>query len=223
MPIAQPLPATLAEKHLDWKAGRSAETKARVSALETAQNPMAMVVSCCDSRVIPSNLFGMAEGDFFVQRSIANLVPPPGAGGPEQGTAAAAQFAVTALKVPHLIVIGHSNCGGVHGYHQMASGNAPALADSRSFVGRWIEHLAPAYDKVKQTCSGDACADALEKEGVKMSLDNLMGYDFVREAVEAGNLTLHGLWHDIGSGDLFWYDAGDDAFKLLEAESQAAR
>ncbi|PIE06825.1 MAG: carbonic anhydrase [Rhodobacterales bacterium] len=217
MPIAQPLPASLAKRHLAWKAGRSSEAKARMSALAGAQNPAAMVISCCDSRVIPTNLFGLAEDDFFVQRSVANLVPPFGAGGPEQGTAAAVQFALTALKVPHLIVMGHSNCGGVHGYHRIATGKAPELADSTNFVGRWIRHLAPAYEKLRATCSGDACADALEKEGVKMSLDNLMSFDFVREAVEAGRLTLHGLWNDIGKGDLWWYDAEADAFRLIEA------
>jgi len=213
MTVAHPLPPALAERHREWKAARSPETVARFRRLADGQSPAAMVISCCDSRVLPTNLFGVAEGDFFVHRNIANLVPPAGSGGTEQGTAAAVEYAVTALKVAHLIVMGHAACGGVRGYHDMATGNAPGLAAPESFVGRWIEHLAPGYDRVKESCTGDACADALEKEGVKMSLDNLMSYAFVKDAVEAGTLTLHGLWNDIGAGALWWYDAEADTFK----------
>ncbi|MCB1348758.1 MAG: carbonic anhydrase [Paracoccaceae bacterium] len=214
MKVARPLPSSLASRYHGWKATGYAENKTWYRRLASeGQHPRAMIISCCDSRVHVTSMFGADKGEFFIHRNIANLVPPYEPDGQKHGTSAAVEYAVTALKVANIIVMGHSSCGGVRGYYDMAMGNAPELADGSSFVGRWMELLAPGYDRIKESCSGPDCIDSLEKEAVKVSLDNLMTFPFVAKAVEDESLTLHGIWNDIGEGDLWWYDPASDAFK----------
>ena len=144
-------------------------------------------------------MFALSQGEFFLHRNIANLVPPHKPDGAQHGTSAAVEYAVTALKVAHVIVLGHSSCGGVQGCLDMCSGNAPELEEKSSFVGRWMDILRPGYERIKDLPDDDQC-DALEKEAVVVSLENLMTFPFVSEAVASGRLSLHGLWHDIGEG-----------------------
>ena len=160
-----------------------------------------MVISCCDSRVHVTSIFGADQGEFFIHRNIANLVPPYKPDGHQHGTSAAVEYAVTALKVAHVIVLGHSQCGGVQGCLDMCAGRAPALEEKTSFVGRWMDILRPGYDRVAGAEAEDQ-PRLLEKEAVRVSLGNLMTFPFVKEAVEAEELSLHGLWTDIGAGGL---------------------
>ena len=88
----------------------------------------------------------------------------------------------------------------------MCHGDAPELEKQSSFVGRWMDILRPAYDRVVGTGSEEEQIAALEREGIVESLHNLMGFPFVREAVEAETLSVHGLWNNIGDGSLFYYD-----------------
>lgn len=214
MTTARPLPGYLVSRYQGWKATGYADNKAWYRRLASeGQHPRAMIISCCDSRVHVTSIFGADQGEFFIHRNIANLVPPYEPDGQKHGTSATIEYAVTALKVAHVIVIGHSACGGVRGFYDMTMGLAPALKEETSFVGRWMDLLQPGYDRIKADRSGPECIDALEKEAVKVSLDNLMTFPFVKEAVAAGDLTLHGLWNDIGEGDLWWYDPADDSFK----------
>ncbi len=214
MTVARPLPHTLVSRYHGWKATGYAENKSWYRRLASqGQHPRAMIISCCDSRVHVTSLFGADEGEFFIHRNIANMVPPYEPDGEPHGTSAAVEYAVTALKVAHIIVMGHSSCGGVRGFYDMTMGNAPHLSDGSSFVGRWMELLQPGYDRIKGDCSGPECIDALEKEAVKVSLDNLMTFPFVAEAVASEQMTLHGVWNDIGEGDLWWFDPTDGTFK----------
>ena len=213
MPQARPLPAYLVQRYHGWKATTFVENKAWYRRLATeGQRPRAMVISCCDSRVHVTSIFGADEGEFFIHRNIANLVPPSNPDGQYHGTSAAVEFAVTSLKVAHLIVLGHSNCGGVNGCHAMCSGQAPELEQKSSFVGRWMDILRPGYERVKDIADDTERMRALEKQAVLISLDNLMTFPFVRAAVEAENLTLHGLWTELGEGGLEQYDQASGAF-----------
>ncbi|NDV53160.1 MULTISPECIES: carbonic anhydrase [Roseobacteraceae] len=208
---AKPLPAYLVQRFQGWKATSYAENSSWYRRLASeGQHPRAMIISCCDSRVHVTSIFGADTGEFFIHRNIANLVPPYKPDGQQHGTSAAVEYAVTALKVAHVIVMGHSSCGGVKGCLDMCSGNAPQLEEKSSFVGRWMDILRPGYERVVERKPEDM-ARALEKESVLVSLENLMTFPFVREAVESQHLTIHGLWHDIGSGSLECYDpkAGD--------------
>ena len=125
MPV-RPLPSYLVQRFHGWKATAYQDNKAWYRRLAASgQHPRAMVISCCDSRVHVTSIFGADEGEFFIHRNIANLVPPYNPDGERHGTSAAVEYAVTALGVAHIVVLGHSNCGGVKGCHDMCSGLAP--------------------------------------------------------------------------------------------------
>jgi carbonic anhydrase len=211
----RPLPSYLAHRYHGWKATTWTENRAWYRRLaDEGQRPRAMVISCCDSRVHVTSIFGADSGEFFIHRNVANLVPPYNPDGEHHGTSAAVEYAVTTLKVAHIIIVGHSLCGGVKGCHDMCTGHAPQLEEKTSFVGRWMDLLRPGFERVKDK-PADQQLRALEKEAVLVSLENLMSFPFVREAVEADEMTLHGLWTDIGAGGLEQYDPASDAFVPL--------
>ena len=213
MEHARPLPTYLVHRYHGWKATAYTENQAWYRRLANeGQHPRAMVISCCDSRVHVTSIFGADQGEFFIHRNIANLVPPHEPDGNQHGTSAAVEYAVTALKVAHVIVMGHSNCGGVQGCMDMCTGKAPALEEKSSFVGRWMDILRPGYERVKKIENEDKRRHALEKQAVVISLENLMTFPFVAEAVEKGTLTLHGLWHEIGEGGVEQYSPSTGGF-----------
>lgn len=201
------LPDYLKERYDDWKQSSFPEHRDWFRKLaDEGQSPRAMVIACCDSRVAVTSVFGQRIGELFVHRNIANLVPPYTPDGKHHGTGAAVEFAVTVLKVSHILVMGHSRCGGVRGCLEMCSGNAPELDRPESLVGRWLDVLRPGYARVVDLARPEDRQTALEKEGIQLSLENLMGYPFVAQAVDEGRLTLHGLWTDIAEMDLETFD-----------------
>ncbi|WP_299652182.1 carbonic anhydrase [uncultured Jannaschia sp.] len=213
---ARPLPGSLIQRYHGWKATTFAENAAWYRRLATeGQRPRAMVISCCDSRVHVTSIFGAEQGEFFIHRNIANLVPPHEPDGLRHGTSAAIEYAVTALKVSQIMVLGHSQCGGVQGCEAMCSGHAPELEKAESFVGRWMDLLRPGWEEVKDIPDQDERLRALERRAVLTSLDNLMTFPFVASAVEAGDLALHGMWNDITTGALEVYDAASDRFVVV--------
>ena len=215
MKQARPLPNYLVQRFHGWHATTWQDNKAWYRKLATGgQHPRAMVISCCDSRVHVTSIFGADEGEFFIHRNIAGLVPPFTPDGKTHGTSAALEYAVTALKVAHVVVLAHSNCGGVKGCHDMCSGHAPELEEESSFVGRWMDILRPGYERVAHLPE-EGRLEALEKQAVLVSLENLMSFPFVRAAVEAEEMTLHGLWTSIGDGTVEQYDPERDAFVSL--------
>ena len=214
MEQAKPLPQYLVQRYHGWKATGYAENKAWYRRLASdGQHPRAMVMSCCDSRVHVTSIFGADQGEFFIHRNIANLVPPYEPDGDHHGTSAAVEYAVTMLNVSHLIVLGHSNCGGVKGCLDMCQGRAPDLEVQTSFVGRWMDILRPKYDLVAAENDPAVQQQMLEKHSVTASLENLMTFPFIRSRVEEGLLTLHGLWTDIGEGGLECFHPETNGFK----------
>ena len=212
---ARPLPAYLAQRFHGWRATAYQDNKAWYRRLaEGGQHPRAMVISCCDSRVHVTSIFGADEGEFFIHRNVANLVPPYNPDGVYYGTSAAVEYAVTGLGVAHIVVLGHSNCGGVKGCHDMCCGKAPELLEKTSFVGRWMDILLPGYQRV-EGMPAETILPALEKQAVLVSLENLMSFPFVREAVSSDRLAIHGLWTNTGEGELEQYDPARDAFVVV--------
>jgi carbonic anhydrase len=212
----RPLPSYLVQRYHGWRATTYTENQAWYRHLaEQGQHPRAMVISCCDSRVHVTSIFGADQGEFFIHRNIANLVPPHVSDGAQHGTSAAVEYAVSALRVAHILVIGHSACGGAKGCQQMCAGRAPDLEQKTSFVGRWLEILRPGYERVKDMADEARQLAALERQTVVVSLENLMSFPFVAERVTAGSLSLHGLWHDIGTGALEQFDPAKGAFTAL--------
>jgi len=201
------LPDYLLDRYKDWKTHSFPESKDLFNKLALeGQHPRAMVIACCDSRVAVGSVFGQQIGELFVHRNIANLVPPYTPDGEHHGTAAAIEYAVKHLKVSHIIVMGHSNCGGVRGCIDMCSGSAPEFEKTESFIGRWLDILRPGYMRVADIGDAEDRQTALEKEGIHVSLENLLGYPFVKREVDSGKLSLHGLWTDIAAMDLETFD-----------------
>jgi len=208
MVYVKPLPNYLIQRYHGWKATTFEDNHAWYRRLASeGQRPRAMVISCCDRRVHETANFGAEQGEFFIHRNIANLVPAYLPDGEPHGTSAAVEYAVTALKVSHIIVLGHSSCGGVRGCHDMCTGHAPDLEKSSSFVGRWMDILRPGYERVKDIKDEAARVARLEREAVLVSVENLMTFPFVKAAVEKNELTLHGLWTDIAEGSLEQFDS----------------
>jgi carbonic anhydrase len=211
---AKPLPASLVQRYQGWKATTFAENAAWYRRLaQDGQRPRVMAICCCDSRVNVSAMFGAEPGEFFIHRNIANLVPPYEPDGLHHGTSAAVEYAVTALHVSQVMVMGHSLCGGAAGCEAMCSGKAPELEGEDSFTGRWMDLLRPGWERVKDIADDAERREALEKQAVLVSLDNLMTFPFVARAVEAGDLALHGLWNDITAGGLEVFDAQTARFR----------
>lgn len=217
MEHARPLPAELVDRYRAWQERRTAEDLARYAEVAAkGQSPKAMIITCCDSRVLISEIFGNEPGDFFILRNIANLVPPNEADDRFHGTSAAIEYAIIALKIEHLVVMGHFACGGVRSCHDMLAGLAPDLDTPTSFVGTWLKILKPGYESLAgRGLDYEARISALEKEAILVSLRNLMTFPFVREAVEAGRLELHGVWKDIRDGGLELYASETDSFAPL--------
>ena len=207
MKFVKPLPTYLVQRYHGWKATTFEDNHSWYRRLASeGQRPRAMVISCCDSRVHVTAIFGAEQGEFFIHRNVANLVPAYLPDGEPHGTSAAVEYAVTALKVAHIIVLGHSNCGGVKACHDMCTGHAPELEKSSSFVGRWMDILRPGFERIKDIEGAEDQVASLEREAVMISIENLITFPFVKEAVNENELTLHGLWTDIAEGTLEQFD-----------------
>ncbi len=184
-----------------FRAGRFLEAQDRYRHLaEQGQQPTVMLIACCDSRADPAMIFDAGPGELFVLRNVANLVPPPADDNAFRSTSAAIEFAVTVLKVEHVVIMGHAQCGGVRAYVDGAMGEATA----GRYIARWASLLAPAYESIPQGLEAPEAAKALERAAVRYSLQQLNAFPFVRERVEAGTLTTHGAFFGIATGVLEW-------------------
>lgn len=177
------------------------EERERWGELASGQAPKVMIIACSDSRVEPATIFGSRPGEVFVVRNVANLVPPFEPDNARHGVSAALEFAVTKLGVEEILVLGHGACGGVNA--ALTQSLAGARPGEGGFVANWINLLDDAREKVAaEHGTGAEGQAALEQEGVKVSIANLMSFPFVRERVEAGTLTIHGAVFAIADGKL---------------------
>ena len=165
------------------------------------QSPRALVIACSDSRIDPQMIFSAAPGELFVIRNVANLVPPYAPDADYHGTSAAIEFAVRALAVRDVIVLGHADCGGVRA---LLDGSPAPVGD---FVDPWMAIAAPARERaLAREATGAERQRICEHEAAKISLANLMTFPWLRERVESGALALHGCWFDLETGDLLRLD-----------------
>lgn len=216
LPEVKRLPAYLSERYEGWKATDHKENKAWYKRLaEEGQRPRTMVISCSDSRVHVTQLFGAGPGEFFMHRNVANLVPPFEPDGKHHGTSACIEYAVNVLKVSNLIVIGHSFCGGAQGCRDMCRGHAPQLEENESMVGRWLDVLRPGYERIKDVTDEDTQRIAMEKQTVIVSLENLLSFPYVQQAIKDEFLNLHGLYIDISSGSMEQFDPAEGGFVTI--------
>jgi carbonic anhydrase len=168
--------------------------------VENGQHPKTMVIACSDSRVNPSIISKADPGELFIVRNVANLVPPYAPDVSYHGTSAAIEFAVRDLKVEDIIVLGHSHCGGI----QVLCEEEPGKK-TREFIRSWMSIVEEARD---DSLEGDAQLRHVEREAVKVSLDNLRTFPWLKERLDKGDLVLHGWLFDLEVGELV--SVGDD-------------
>jgi carbonic anhydrase len=213
-------PERLTEGYRAFRGGRFASERSRYEMLaEKGQRPEIMVVGCVDSRVSPEVIFDAAPGELLVVRNVANLVPPYEPHRDSQhGTSAALEFGVQALRVKHIVVLGHAFCGGIRAFADEQEPLSPG-----DFIGRWMSQIAPAAESLGPRGADDGAAylRRLEFASVELSLKNLMTFPCVRILVERGKLQLHGAYFGVAAGRLLVRDPDTGRFEPV-AESHSA-
>lgn len=177
--------------------------------IEEGQRPETAVVACSDARVDPALLLQLEPGELFVVRNVANLVPPYAPDSHYHGTSAALEFAVRDLGVRHLIVLGHSQCGGIRALIDAESGGA---GEPREFIASWVSIAGAARGQKQGHGHGSQSA---EQAAIKISLANMMTFPWIREGVEDDSLTLHGWWFDLKEGALWGVGDPSEDYSIL--------
>lgn len=180
------------------------------------QKPKAIVIACSDSRVDPALLLNTAPGDLFVVRNVANLVPPCELDHTHHGTSAALEFAVCALEVPHIIILGHSHCGGISALVQGQAGPS-----EHGFIGQWMGLAKSALDKTlslsaKNPLSLSDKVACCAKHALINSYENLYTFPWIEERVKLGNLKLHAWFFELDEGLIYSYHDDDKCFNVLK-------
>jgi len=190
----------------------------RFRQLAKGQTPDTLFISCSDSRMVPSLVTSASPGDLFVVRNVGNLIPPATIDGVSTGDlseASAIEYAVLVLKVGHIIVCGHSECGAmkaVMAHHERRE--TPNL-------NKWLQHGLAAATRLEGERARDAGLsphDRASQINVLVQLENLASYQIVRERVAAGLLQLHGWWFEVASGGMYAFDPVDNAFELVDRQ-----
>ncbi len=206
-----PLPKFLIERYKVWKVKSFNKKKALHKKLAiNGQNPKAMIISCCDSRVHVSSIFNADIGEFFIHRNIANIVPKFNIKD-NYGTYASIEYAVKVLKVPHIIILGHSKCGGIdYAYKYLKN-----KKNNYIFIDAWLRTLKSSYKSIPKNISKSEKLNFFEKESIKDSILNLTDFPIIKKLIKKNKLQLHGLWYDIESGTLMYLDSNSNSFKKI--------
>ncbi len=208
-------PSSLLAGYQTFRAGRYLRESPRYSTLAVqGQTPKILMIACCDSRAAPEIIFNAHPGEIFVIRNVANLVPPRKPDGEAHSTSAALEYAIEALKVEHIVVLGHGRCGGI----AAALSPKPATQSSGDFIGKWMDLLQPAMANIKNEDDIPLAEKqhALEYASIQNSLQNLRSFPAIVELENAGKLHLHGAWFDISLGTLWVLDSKTSAFAQIK-------
>lgn len=211
-------PQRLIDGYNAFAAGRLPQEQDRFRALaEGGQSPQIMLIGCCDSRVSPEVIFDARPGELFVVRNVANIVPPYAPDGQAHGVSAALEFGVAALKIKHIVVLGHAHCGGVKAFVEDAEPLSPG-----DFIGKWMMLMQPAADKTPRGASSAAdYLTRLEQANIVNSLDNLMTFPHLRKLIERGSVVLHGAYFGVATGELSVLDRASGTFIRVGSQQRA--
>ncbi len=185
--------------------------------LREGQKPHTLFIACSDSRVDPVQLTDSRPGDLFVIRNVANLVPPYTLDSGFHGVSAAIEYAVKHLEVDEIIVMGHACCGGIRALVDESEGHV-GHGDPDEFIGPWVALAGKALDYVRAEmphAGREEKAQACELWNVRLALEDLLTFPWIKSRVEEGRLTLHGWYFDLRSGELLEYDQKLEKFHPL--------
>lgn len=219
------LPPHLVEGYEVFLGGRFRSEQARYRTLAIkGQKPTTLVIGCSDSRVAPEAIFDAGPGELFVLRNVAGLVAPYEPDGHFHGASAALEYAVMALKVEHIVVLGHGQCGGVRAYaEEVLNPDAPPLSHG-DFIGKWIAMLAPAVERLGRApdLADPDYVRRLEFESIKQTLINLRSFPMVQVLEHRGYLRLHGAYFSVMDGKLLALDEETGGFRPVAERAHAA-
>jgi carbonic anhydrase len=169
------------------------------------QAPTTMVIACCDSRAAPETIFDAGPGELFVLRNVANLVPTFQPDGFQHGTSAGIEFAVNALEVQNLVVLGHGRCGGIRAFADDSQGPL----SPGDFIGKWITLIGPAAQRTGGRGRNESFEDYVERlclTSIQQSLTNLRTFPCIQILEGKGRLQLHGAYFAVATGVLMLLD-----------------
>ncbi len=212
-PIHENLPAVLADGYIDFWNGRLREEQHRFRQLaDEGQKPPVLLIGCCDSRVSPEVIFGAGPGEIFVMRNIGAFVPPYAAEDNLPETSAAIEYAVLALKVAHIVVMGHAQCGGIRAFALGEIEEFVPLSEA-NFVSKWKTLVKPAAERIgPPTGDFDHYCESLSYASIIQGLENLRTYPWLRDRELAGHLTLHGAYFGVANGRMTVLDQAKGTF-----------
>lgn len=187
------LPDSLRAGHLRFLNNDFAANRGLFAHLADLQAPQVMWIGCSDSRVPAERILGAEPGDLFLLRNIGNIVPPLAAD--EASVGSALHFAVDQLKVAHIVVCGHSDCGGMKSLTQLGRRGMDPMLSS------WVEYAIPALE----VCEGGSLEE-IAKASVISQAEHLLEYPCVKDAFSEGRLAIHACYYEIGIGRLEQYD-----------------
>jgi len=171
--------------------------------LVAGQHPMALFITCSDSRISPNLITQTEPGDLFIMRNAGNIVPPHGAGN-GGGEAATIEFAVSVLKVPDVIVCGHSHCGAMKALLGPTSG-LEEMPATRAWLGN-AEATRRIVREKYQHLEGQPQLTACVQENVLVQLENLRTHPVIAVGLANGSLNLHGWVYKFETGEVFAFD-----------------
>lgn len=195
-------PQHLLDGYASFMSGRYVRERDRYRDLAAAgQKPTTLMIACCDSRAAPEMIFDSGPGEVFVLRNVANLVPTYQPDGGQHGTSAAIEFAVKALNIANIVVMGHGRCGGIHA----ALNPKKVPLDDGDFIGKWLTMLGDLPSQVAQNglMTPTERQTAMERISIRNSIHNLRTFPYVAKLEADGKLALHGAWFDISGGELW--------------------
>jgi carbonic anhydrase len=183
-----------------------AERRERWAALRQGQEPRVMVIACADSRTDPALVFDADPGEIFVVRNIAAMVPPFETNPGLHGVSAALEFAIQALQVREIVIMGHGMCGGCKA--ALTQELRGAERGHGGFIADWISILDEVREPIAAELgtTGREAERAMEHAAVKVSLANLRTFPKVRALEAEGKLRLRGAFFAISEGVLYLLD-----------------
>jgi len=199
---------SLINGHKSFKIDFKNNEKLYLDLAKKGQKPATLWIGCSDSRVVPEQIMGANPGDLFVHRNIANIIPPVDSN--ENCTSSAIKYAVNELNVSHIVVCGHTECGGMK-----AVINSSELTNECT-IHRWISHAFPAKERTlaKNIDENELYLETI-KENVILQKENLLTLDYVSEKYKTGELKIHCWLYDLHTGDISRFDSDKDSWSVL--------
>ena len=199
------IPKFLIDSYHFWKKNTFEDYKDIYhQASKTVQKPIAMIITCCDSRILENTIFGGSVGDYFIHRNIANIVPSKNDKELNIQTLSAIEYALKVLKISNLIILGHSNCGGVeYSYKSLKDKNNEINFE---YTNKWVSCLHKSYKNIPKDLSENEKITFFEQENIKQSISNLQEYEFINKLINGNKLNVIGLWYQLNSGLIKFLD-----------------